>query len=57
MDITPATAVAMKQISLQNDATVAVLKKVVDTSAQQGAQLATMVAQTGGVGRRVDLYA
>jgi hypothetical protein len=57
VDITPATAVAMKQFKAQSDLAVGVLRKVLDTSSQQGADLAKMVDQAGGVGQRIDLYA
>lgn len=57
MDITPATAVAMNQLKTQNEFATRVLKKVLDASTQQGADLAKLVDQSGGVGQRVDLYA
>ena len=57
MDITPATAVAMNQLKTQNEFATRVLKKVLDASTQQGADLAKLVDQSGGLGQRVDLYA
>lgn len=57
MDISPATAVAMDQLKTQNEFAVRVLKKALDVSADQGAELAKLVAQQSGVGQRVDLYA
>jgi hypothetical protein len=57
VDITPANAVAQTQARTQNEFAVRVLKKALDLSAEQGADLARMVAQAGGVGQRVDLYA
>lgn len=57
MDITPATAVAAQQSRTQAQYAVGVLRKVLDIEAEQGAQLAKMVAQQAGVGQRVDLYA
>jgi len=39
----------------QNQLAVSVLKK--DISSEQGAEMAKMVAQAGGVGGRVDQYA
>lgn len=57
MDITPASAAAQKQVQTQNEVAVGVLKKAIDLQAEQGADLAKMVAQAGGTGQRVDLYA
>ncbi|MDP1832031.1 MAG: YjfB family protein [Geothrix sp.] len=57
MDITPANAVVQTQARTQNEFAVRVLRKALDLSAEQGADLARMVAQAGGVGQRVDLYA
>jgi len=57
VEITPATAVAMNQLKTQNEVATRVLKKALDVTAEQGAALANMVAQVGGVGQRVDLYA
>jgi len=41
----------------QNQLAVSVLKKSLDISSEQGAEMAKMVAQAGGVGGRVDQYA
>jgi Putative motility protein len=57
MDITAASAAAQSQAITQNQIAVSVLRKSLDISAQQGADLAKMVAQAGNVGQRVDLYA
>jgi hypothetical protein len=57
VDITAASASAQTQAMTQNAVAVSVLKKSLDISAQQGAQLAQMVAQSAGVGQRVDQYA
>lgn len=57
MDITPTAVVAQNQARLQTEAATLVLRKALDANAQQGADLARMVAQAGGVGQRVDLYA
>ena len=57
MDIIPATAVAASQLKTQNEFATRALKKVLDVNTEQGAALAQMVAQAGGVGQRVDLYA
>ena len=57
MDITAASAVARNQANTRNEFAIGVLKKALDSSSEQGAELAKMVAQTGGVGQRVDLFA
>ena len=57
MDITAASAAAQTQAITQNQIAVSVLRKSLDITAQQGADLAKMVAQAGNVGQRVDLYA
>lgn len=57
MAITPATAVALNQLQVQNELAARVLRKTLDVSAEQGAQLAQLVAQQAGVGQRIDLYA
>ena len=57
MDITATSAAAQNQAITQNQVAVSVLRKSLDISAQQGADLAKMVAQAGNVGQRVDLYA
>jgi hypothetical protein len=57
VEISPATVVAMKQANLQNEVATAVLRKSLDIQAQQGQDLVKLMAQSGGVGGRVDLYA
>ena len=57
MEISPATVVTMKQLNLQNELATSVLRKTLDITAQQGEDLVKMMAQSGGVGGRVDLYA
>ena len=57
MDISPATAVTMNSVRTQNEMATRVLKKALDLNAQQGADLAQMVAQAGGVGQKIDTYA
>ena len=57
MDISPATAIAMKQQVVQNQLATSVLKKTLDVQAEQGAALIQMMAAGSGVGGRVDLYA
>ena len=47
----------MDHLKTQNEFAVRVLKKAMDVSADQGAELAKLVAQQSGVGQRVDLYA
>ena len=48
MEIAAASAAAQAQLG------VSVLRKSLDIEAQQGAQLAQMMAQAAGVGQRVD---
>lgn len=57
MDITLAAISAQKQLQTQNEVVVSVLKKVIDIQTEQGADMAKLVAQAGGTGQRVDLYA
>jgi len=57
VDITPATAVAMSQLRVQNEYAMNVLKKTVDIGTEQGAALIKMMAQQSGVGQRMDLFA
>ncbi|WP_306590853.1 YjfB family protein [Geothrix sp. 21YS21S-4] len=57
MELTAASVAAQKQVQLQDQVAVGVLKKTIDIQAQQGADLAKMVAEAGGVGQRVDLFA
>ncbi len=57
MDITPATAVALSQFKTQNEFATRALKMALDVNTEQGTEMAKMVAQAGGVGQRVDLYA
>lgn len=57
VDITPASLVAQSQARLQTEVATRVLRMALDANTEQGADLARMVAQAGGVGQRVDLYA
>lgn len=57
MDPLVASAVAQTQAKIQGDVSIAMLKKTVDIMAQQGADLARMVSQAGGLGQTVDLQA
>ncbi len=56
MDITTA-AIAMNQANIQNEIGTSVLKKVLDITTEQGAELVKIMAQQSGVGQRVDLHA
>ena len=57
MEITAASAAAQTQAMTQNQVAVSMLRKSLDIGAEQGAELARMVAQSGGVGQRVDQFA
>lgn len=57
MDITAVSAAAQSQATTQGQIAISVLKKSLEITAQQGADLVKMMDQSGGVGRRVDLYA
>lgn len=57
MDISPASVAAQKQLTLQQEVGTHVLRKALDITAEQGAQLVQMLDQASGVGQRVDLYA
>lgn len=57
MEVSAASSVSMAQANVQNQVSVSMLKKTLDISAEQGAELAKMMAQSGGVGGRVDQYA
>lgn len=57
VDISPAGSVAQAQALVQGQVAVSVLKKSLDLSAEQGAELAKIMASAGGVGQRVDQYA
>ncbi len=57
MDITAVSAAAQSQATTQGQIAISVLKKSLEITAQQGADLVRMMDQSGGVGRQVDLYA
>jgi hypothetical protein len=57
MDITPVSVVAMSQSMTQNELATRVLKKTLDATSQEGAALAAMIDQTGGLGRNIDVKA
>lgn len=54
MDISPAAVYVDRLAQTQGEFATGVLKKVLDQNAQQGAQLAQLVASAGGVGQNVD---
>jgi hypothetical protein len=51
------STVAQSQSLVQNQVAVSMLKKTLDITAEQGAELAKMIAQQSGVGQQVDQYA
>ena len=57
MEVSAAGSVAQSQALIQGQVAVSVLKKSLDISAEQGAELAKILASAGGVGQRVDQYA
>ncbi len=57
MDISPAAVYVGRLAQTQSEFATGVLKKVLDQSLDQGAQLAQMVASAGGVGQHVDTQA
>lgn len=57
MEVSTAASVSMAQANVQSQVAVSMLKKTLDISAEQGAELAKMMAQAGGVGGRVDQFA
>ncbi len=54
MDISPASVYVDRLAQTQGEFATSVLKKVLDQNAEQGAQLARLVASAGGVGQNVD---
>lgn len=57
VDVSPAGSVAQAQALVQGQVAVSVLKKSLDITAEQGAELARMMATASGVGQRIDQYA
>jgi hypothetical protein len=61
MDPLVTSAIAQTQAQtlnqIQSQASVSMLKKTVDLSAEQGAALVKMLDQSSGIGQKVDLYA
>jgi hypothetical protein len=55
VDITTAISVQSQQLT-QNTIGVSMLRKSLDIDAEQGAELAKMMDQAGGLGQRVDLH-
>ncbi len=56
MELTAVSAAAQTQAMTQNTIAVSVLRKSLDITAEQGAELAKMMDQAGGLGQRVDLH-
>ena len=56
MEISTTTSAAQAQELTQNSIAVSVLRKSLDITAEQGAELAKMMDQAGGLGQRVDLH-
>lgn len=54
MDLSTEGVIARSQANLQNQIAVSVLRKSLDLQAQQGAELAKMIDQAGGIGRQLD---
>lgn len=57
MEVSAASSVSVAQANVQSQVAVSVLKKSLEITAEQGAELAKMMAASGGVGGRVDQYA
>jgi hypothetical protein len=56
LEISTTTSAAQAQELTQNSIAVSVLRKSLDITAEQGAELAKMMDQSGGLGQRVDLH-
>jgi hypothetical protein len=57
MDITPAAVAAQRTANLRASFAVGVLRKAIDFSQQEGAQLVKLIESAGAVGTKVDLVA
>ncbi len=57
LPVTPAAISAERQAQTRESYSASVLRKVVDSQAQEGMALAKMVAEAGGVGQNVDTQA
>jgi hypothetical protein len=56
VELTATSAAAQAQELTQNTIAVSMLRKTLDLSAEQGAELVKMMDQAGGLGQRVDLH-
>jgi hypothetical protein len=56
LEISATTSAAQAQALTQERVAVSVLRKSLDITAEQGAELAKMMDQSGGLGQRVDLH-
>ena len=56
MELTATSAAAQAQELTQNTIAVSMLRKTLDLSAEQGAELVKMMDQAGSLGQRVDLH-
>ena len=57
MDPLAASTIAQTQAIIQSQVAVSILKKTLDITAEQGAELVKMMSQQAGIGQRVDLGA
>jgi hypothetical protein len=57
VDPLAASTIAQTQATIQGQVAVSILKKTLDITAEQGAELVRMMSQQAGVGQRVDLSA
>ncbi len=57
MDPLAASTIAQTQATIQSQVAVGMLKKTLDITAEQGAELVKMMSQQAGIGQRVDLSA
>ncbi|HEX9081615.1 MAG TPA: putative motility protein [Holophagaceae bacterium] len=57
MNISPASLAAAGLNQAPNDASVAVMRKALDITQQQGADLVALINQTNGVGQNLNVQA
>jgi len=57
VDPLAASTIAQTQAAIQGQVAFSILKKTLDITAEQGAELVKMMSQQVGVGQRVDLSA
>ena len=57
MDPLVASAATQSQALIQNQVAVSMLKKTLDITAEQGAELVKIMSQQSGIGQQVNLYA